>query len=106
MQEKYNKIHEGLEDEIDLRDLFYVLLQGKWIIVSVTVFISIIGVTYSLLLPNIYQSKALLAPVNSSSNSIAGALIGYSSLAGLAGINLPSGMVMIILQKQHKKLAL
>jgi len=42
------------------------------------------------LLPNIYESKALLVPVNSS-NSISGALGGYSSLAGLAGISLPSG---------------
>ena len=48
------------------------------------------GVIYSLLLPNIYESKALLAPVNSS-NSISGALRGYSGLAGFAGISLPPG---------------
>ena len=40
-------------------------------------------------LPNIYESKALLVPVGSS-NSMSGALGGYSSLAGLAGISLPS----------------
>ena len=50
-----------------------------------TAFVSIIGVIYSLLLPNIYESKALLVPVDSSS-SISGALGSYSSLAGLAGI--------------------
>ena len=78
------------DNQIDLQELFYVLLDGKWIIVFITSFISIIGVIYSLLLPNIYESKALLVPVNSS-NSIAGALGGYSGLAGLAGISLPSG---------------
>ena len=91
MQEINNNKNSNEPDyEIDLLELFYVLLQGKWIVVSVTSFITIIGVIYSLLLPNIYESKALLVPVNSS-GSISGALGGYSSLAGLAGINLPSG---------------
>jgi LPS O-antigen subunit length determinant protein (WzzB/FepE family) len=90
MQETYiNKSSNDFDDEIDLRELFYVLLEGKWIIVSLTAFASIIGVIYSLLLPNIYESKAILVPVNSSSN-IYGALGSYSSLAGLAGISLPS----------------
>ena len=91
MQETYtNKHPNDFDEKIDLRELFYVLLSGKWIIVSVTTLVSIIGVYYSLLLPNIYESKALLVPVNSSS-SIAGALGSYSGLAGLAGINIPSG---------------
>jgi hypothetical protein len=85
-----NKHPNNFDDEIDLRELFYVLLKGKWIIVSVTAFVSIVGVIYSLSLPNIYTSKALLVPVNSSSG-ISGALRGYSGLAGLAGISLPSG---------------
>ena len=91
MQESYtNKRPNEVDDEIDLRELLYVLLERKWIIVSVTAFVSIIGVIYSLLLPNIFESKALLVPVNSST-SIAGSLGGYSGLAGLAGISLPSG---------------
>ena len=76
--------------DVDLPKLFYVLLEAKWIIVSTSAFVSIIGVIYSLLLPDIYESKALLNSTNSS-NSITGALGGYGSLAGLAGINLPSG---------------
>jgi uncharacterized protein involved in exopolysaccharide biosynthesis len=91
MQEVHSNKHPNdFDDEIDLRELFYVLLEGKWIIVSLTAFISIIGVIYSLLLPNIYESKAMLVPVNSSSG-ISGALGSYSGLAGLAGISLPSG---------------
>jgi hypothetical protein len=91
MQEAHSNKHPNdFDDEIDLRELFYVLLEGKWIIVSLTAFISIVGVIYSLLLPNIYESKAMLVPVNSSSG-ISGALGSYSGLAGLAGISLPSG---------------
>ena len=94
MQETYiNKSSNDFDDEIDLRELFYVLLEGKWIIVSLTTFVSIIGVIYSLLLPNIYESKAILVPVNSSSG-ISGALGSYSGLAGLAGISLPSSTDM------------
>ena len=90
MQQAHSNKPNDFDDELDLRELFYVLLEGKWIIVSLTAFVSIIGVIYSLLLPNIYESKALLAPVNSSSG-ISGSLESYSGLAGLAGISLPSG---------------
>ena len=91
MQENYsNQKANNADEEIDLRELYYVLLKGKWIIFSVTAFISIITVIYSLNLPNIYQSKTLLAPVDSS-NNISGALKGYSGIASMAGISLPSG---------------
>ena len=84
-----NKHPNDFDDEIDLRELFNVLWEGKWIIVSLTSFISIIVLIYSLLLPNIYEAKAMLVPVNSSSG-IAGTLGSYSGLAGIAGISLPS----------------
>ena len=91
MQETHSNKHTNdFDDEINLRELFYVLLEGKWIIASLTTFASIVGVIYSLSLPNIYESKAMLVPVNSSSG-ISGALKSYSDFAGLAGISLPSG---------------
>jgi LPS O-antigen subunit length determinant protein (WzzB/FepE family) len=91
MQEAHSNKHPNdFDDEIDLRELFYALLEGKWIIVSLTAFVSIIGVIYSLSLPNIYQSNTILVPVNPSSG-ISGALGSYSGFAGLAGISLPSG---------------
>ena len=86
-----NKYPKDFDDGVDLLEFFNILLEGKWTIVSVTAFVSIIGVIYSLFLPNIYESKALLVPVNSSS-SISRAIGSYSSLAGLAGINLPSAV--------------
>lgn len=88
MQELPNNNSNDFESEIDLREIFNILLMGKWIIVSFTTFASMIAVYYSLSLPNLYESKALLVPVNPST-SINGALRGYSGIAGLAGINLP-----------------
>lgn len=90
MEETGNNKHIKDSDyEIDIRELFYALWQGKLIIISVSAFVSIIGVIYSLSLPNIYESKALLVPTNQTSG-ISGAFQGYSGLAGLAGISLPS----------------
>tara|TARA_B110000008_G_scaffold193854_1_gene192423 strand:+ start:251 stop:1195 length:945 start_codon:yes stop_codon:yes gene_type:complete len=90
MQETYNSNHSNdFDDQIDLQKVFHVLFHEKWIIVSVTGLMSIIGIIYSLLLPNIYESKAILVPVNSSS-SISRSIRNYSGLAGLAGINIPS----------------
>lgn len=88
--EQSNNYPNDLNDAIDIRELFYVLYQGKWAILFMTTCVSICGVIYSLLLPNIYESKAILAPVNSSSN-ISGPIGGYGGLAGLAGISLSQG---------------
>ena len=92
MQEVNSNKHPNNSDyEIDLRELFYALWKEKWIIISITSFVSILGVIYSLSLPNIYQSKTMLVPVNPSS-SISGALKSYSGLAGLAGVGIPTGV--------------
>lgn len=89
MQEIHSDEHQNsFDDVIDLQELFSVIFQGKWIIVSVTACFLIIGIIFSLLLPNIYVSSALLAPTNSS-GSISNALRSYSGVASLAGVSLP-----------------
>lgn len=75
-------------DEINLQEFLKILIKGKWLILSVTAIFSIMGVIYSLQLPNIYQSKAILVPVDSS-DRISGTLQKYG---GIAGLNLPSSV--------------
>jgi uncharacterized protein involved in exopolysaccharide biosynthesis len=76
-------------DEIDLRELFAVIWQGKRIIIAFTIVCAVASVFYSLRLPNIYKSEALLAPASDSSSlKVPGQLGG---LAALAGVNLGGG---------------
>ena len=74
--------------EIDFRELFNIFFNSKYIIISITGFFAICSVIYSLLLPNIYQSNALLAPAQPS-ESLSSQIGGYASLANVAGINIP-----------------
>ena len=84
-----NKYSSSNRDEIDLREIFNILSEGKWIIVAATSFASILAITYSLSLPNLYQSTTLLNPVQGQEN-MSSALNNFSSLASLTGLNLPS----------------
>lgn len=76
-------------DEIELKEIFYILWNKKLLISLITGFIAISAVIYSLMLPNIYLSSALLAPESNGSSSM-GSLSKYSSMASLAGISIPS----------------
>ncbi len=92
MQEIQNKKEfQHSDDQIDLKEIFFLIIQGKKLIILFTAFLSVIGITYSLLLPNIYESKALLSSVESSSSDISGGLGNLGGLAGFAGIDLSIG---------------
>ena len=89
--------------EIDLKELFAFLFNGKKIIFFITSLFSVTGIIYSLSLPNLYESRAIVAPVESSSG-ISGALGSYGSLAGLAGITIPTDSADNNSQKAIEKL--
>lgn len=80
---------ESFEDEITLVELFKILFAGKWTIIFYTTVASIFIVFFSLSLPNIYRSEALLTPV-AAENSLGGALESLGSLGALAGNILPT----------------
>ena len=84
-----NKYTDNFDEEIDLKKLFFVLVQGRWIITSASAFFLVVGIIYSLSLPNIFESKALLAPVQESSSLISRSSSQYNRLTSLAGITLP-----------------
>lgn len=77
------------DDEIDLRELFVAIWQGKWITLTTTFVFAVGSVFYALTLPDIYKSEALLSPVTVDAGMrIPGQLGG---LAALAGVNLGGG---------------
>ena len=76
-------------DEIDLRELFQVLWNGKALITMVTGLAAMISVYVALSLPNIYQSTAILAPkLGGGTGGLSRLASQYGGLASLAGINL------------------
>ena len=79
------------DDQIDLVELFQVLWKKKFNIVIISSIVSSLAVFYSLSLPNIYRSDAILASASSSGSNLSGLASQYSSVASLAGISLPSG---------------
>ncbi len=77
------------DDEIDLRELWDAIWDGKWLIIAITTLFAIGAVLYALSVPNEYKSTVLLAPASSSSSSSLSKLAGqFGGLASLAGINL------------------
>ena len=90
-QVQANQYSDYADDEIDLRELFGVLWDGKWWIAGITAVAAVIAVLYALSLPNIYRSEALLAPASSEGGGLGGLASQYGGLASLAGISLPSG---------------
>lgn len=80
------------DDEIDLRELFRVLWEGKWLIGGITSAATVIAVIVALMLPNIYRAEALLAPNDQEGAGGLSALAAqYGGLASLAGINIGGG---------------
>jgi|SaaInlStandDraft_1057018.scaffolds.fasta_scaffold05625_4 uncharacterized protein involved in exopolysaccharide biosynthesis len=81
--------NNSFEDEINIKELFIALWSKKYLIVSFTSIFAILGILYSLSLPNIYTSKSLLAPM-AENDSLTSKLGNISSFAAVGGINLPS----------------
>ncbi|MGI2059767.1 Wzz/FepE/Etk N-terminal domain-containing protein [Shewanella baltica] len=80
---------QAQDDEIDLRELFTVIWQGKWLIIAITAVFTIGAVVFAIKQPNIYKSEALLAPASEEQGGGLSALASqFGGLASLAGVNL------------------
>ena len=86
-----NNLHNDQlnNDEIDFRELFHVLWDKIFYIGAITSIFSLISIIYALMLPNIYQSQAVMMPMEAN-QGMSGMLGQYSGMASLAGISLPS----------------
>ncbi|MCU8021989.1 Wzz/FepE/Etk N-terminal domain-containing protein [Shewanella sp. SM78] len=79
------------DDEIDLRELFSIIWQGKWLIITITAVFAIGAVIFAIEQPNIYKSEALLAPASEEQGGgLSGLASQFGGLASLAGVNLGS----------------
>ena len=77
---------EGIQ--IDFRTLIAILWRAKIFIISITILFSIGTVLFSLSLPNIYRSEALVSIVENEDSSLSGLSSKFGGLASIAGINL------------------
>jgi len=84
-----DQLNNNYDDEIDLRELFHVLWDKIFYIGAITSIFSLISIIYALGLPNIYQSQAVMMPMEAN-QGMSGMLGQYSGMASLAGISLPS----------------
>lgn len=78
-------------DEIDLRELFIVLWSGRLKIIAITAIFAVGSVYYALSVPNQYTATALLAPAQSDTGGLSGALGQLGGLASLAGVSIADG---------------
>jgi|SRR3989339_633530 len=75
------------EDEINLLDLFIVLLRHKVMIISVVFLAGVAAVVVSLLMTNIYRSEVMIAPTAQEKGGALSALGGFGAMiASEAGI--------------------
>ena len=77
-------LQDTYDDEIDFREFFSTLWLNKKFILILTGIFAVLSVIFSLILPNVYKSEALLVPSSLNSNSTSQ----YSALASVAGVNL------------------
>ena len=85
--ENNQKNESHLDDEIDLRELFNVLWNGKKLIILVTTVFAVGSVVYALSLTNYYKSESLLT---TRTNSASQGMSQIGSMAAIAGISVQS----------------
>ena len=75
-------------NEIDIKEIIKLLIEKKRNIFIITFTVTLLAIVYALIQPNVYTSKAILAPTNSE-DSISSQLGGLSGFSGIAGISFP-----------------
>jgi len=76
-------------DEVSLRDLWHVLVRGKWLIIAVTAAFAAGSLLYAVMAEEWYRSDVLLAPTDAKSTPSFGGQLG--GLAALAGVSVGGG---------------
>lgn len=78
--------------EVDLFSIVRAICHYKWLIMFITLIVTVGATWFAFNLPNVYSASVSLAPAGESDSSNLGRLTGqFSGLASLAGFNLSKG---------------
>ena len=89
INETPNSNYEPNKD-LDLIDFIRVIWAGKISVIIISIIFAISSVGIALIIPDKYQSSAVLYEVKNGSGTSSGLLANLGGLASIAGINLPS----------------
>ena len=81
-----NRDNQLVEDEIDLRQIFDVVWQSKFLIIFITTLIALSSIYYALSLSNYYTSESVLVSRDSENTNSLSQLSGLASFAGIGGL--------------------
>lgn len=82
------KNSNDLDQEIEIGEIFRILWGRKFFLALFVSSVILISIIYSITLPNIYRSQALLVPSDTKDN-LSSSIQSLSGLASFAGISLP-----------------
>ncbi|MEA3415185.1 MAG: Wzz/FepE/Etk N-terminal domain-containing protein [Thermodesulfobacteriota bacterium] len=83
LRQQYLENYPSCEDEINLLDMFIVLLKHKWMIFFLVFIAGVVAVIYSLMLPEIYRSESTIVPIGQEKASLSSRL---SALGGFGAM--------------------
>ena len=76
---------EARDDEVSLLDLFIVVAKHKKFILGLSLFVAVLALAISVLMPNIYTGTTTILPPQQSQSGASAMLAQIGGLAGLAG---------------------
>lgn len=82
---------DKMENEVDVIELLKELKRRKWFLITLSMIGFVFAAIFSHLIPNIYRSETLLAPVIRDNGGLSNLTSSFGGLASLAGVNLNSG---------------
>lgn len=85
------------DDEIDLRELWQHLLDGKQLIAAITAVCFVLAFGYAVTATSWYKAEATLMDNSGGSGKAGGALAGLGGLASLAGVSMPASPVEAVI---------
>tara|TARA_A100001015_G_C15020076_1_gene727529 strand:- start:1878 stop:2816 length:939 start_codon:yes stop_codon:yes gene_type:complete len=92
-KELSNTRHKKDSFEIDFLELYNIFWKSKVKILAVSFLFTVLSAGFSLLIPNVYTSQSIVAPSDQSSKNMS-SLSQFSGIASIAGVSLPSSMVV------------